>query len=76
MTEEDLAKFEAQHGDCEPEIAKYIWIAVGIFMVLGVLIGIYFVLVPYTYWQEAVENEEKGNSGDEREDETALLNDN
>merc|ERR1712151_191095 len=58
MTAEDMATFKQEHGDCKPAMEQYIFYATGVFFTLGAVITIHFILVLYTYWQNAVEAEE------------------
>merc|ERR1712060_804899 len=72
MNETDLEKFTAEHGDCEPAMKNYIFYATGVGFTIGTLITIHFILVLYTYWQQAVE-EEEGDTKVPGDDEEPLM---
>ena len=73
MTAEDLATFNQEHGECKPAMEKYIFYATGVFFTLGAVITIHFILVLYTYWQDAVEEEEGKTATGGEEDRQPLM---
>ena len=74
MGTEGRTQFEQQHGDCTAALEQYIFYGVMLGMIFGSLIFIHFILVIYTYWQEAAEEEEK-TGGDQEDEEPLMQND-
>ena len=73
MDTQSRSEFEESHGDCVAALEQYIFYGVMIGMIFGTLLFIHFILVIYTYWQEAVEQEEKTGGADE--DQEPLMQD-
>ena len=75
MTEEDLAKFNESHGeDCPTSMKRYIMYSVIGSLSVVTLFFIHFVLVIATYYNEAVEAEEKQSGTPEEESEPLMDN--
>ena len=75
MTEEDLAKFNEAHGeDCAASMKRYIMYSVIGSLSFVTLFFIHFVLVIATYYNEAVEAEEKQSGTPEEESEPLMDN--
>ena len=67
MTADDLATFTEEHGECNPAMEKYIFYVTGVMFTLGAFLQIHFILVLYTYWQQAAEKGEAGSPGEDEE---------
>ena len=75
MGEAAKAEFEAEHGNCEEVMSKYIFYSM---LVLNLLVSIpitaHFILVIYSYWREVADSE-KGDDGEAGEEEQEPLMD-
>ena len=75
MTEEDLAAFTEAHGeDCAASMKRYIMYSVIGGLSFFTLFFIHFVLVIATYYNDAVEAEEKQSGTPEEESEPLMDN--
>ena len=75
MDEQSKAELETEHnGTCEGIIEKYIFYAIlGWSLLVTIPITVHFVLVIYSHWREAADDEKgDGGSGEEEEEEPLM----
>ena len=70
MGEASKAEFEAEHGNCEEVISKYIFYSMLVLnLLVSVPITVHFILVLLSYWREAADSEkDDGEAGEEEEE--------
>ena len=75
MPTDDLEEFEKAHGDCKPAMENFVFWGSSIFITIGSVITIHFILVLHTYYsQSVVGEEEKVTAGGEEEQQPLIDN--